>query len=224
MIQNSKRTKKHILSLSLIVFISLIIFSQTALAWDDCPFGYVDDPYPGVCPRYIDTNKDGICDRSQTEPSSVKTEPIDTTGEPAEESEIYSAGIPWYENDNLIILLISLFMIVSGIFLTRYVNKHDVIPAWKTRIIWNILLLIFFLPSSISGILLVTHASFPLPQSFLQPILQIHTITSFFFMWISGFHILLHPKYYSRCTKKLMTTKDPTPTTCKTKDNSTSKK
>jgi len=30
-----------------------------------CPFGLVDDPYPGQCRRYVDRNGDGICDLSQ---------------------------------------------------------------------------------------------------------------------------------------------------------------
>jgi Domain of unknown function (DUF4405) len=29
-----------------------------------CPFGLVDDPYPGRCRRYVDSNGDGICDYS----------------------------------------------------------------------------------------------------------------------------------------------------------------
>jgi hypothetical protein len=29
-----------------------------------CPFGLVDDPYPGRCRRYRDSNGDGICDYS----------------------------------------------------------------------------------------------------------------------------------------------------------------
>ena len=31
----------------------------------DCPRGQVDDPYPGQCGGYVDTNEDGICDHSQ---------------------------------------------------------------------------------------------------------------------------------------------------------------
>jgi hypothetical protein len=30
-----------------------------------CPYGLVNDPYPGQCPRYIDVSGDGICDLSQ---------------------------------------------------------------------------------------------------------------------------------------------------------------
>ncbi len=41
--------------------------------WNSCPRGEVNDPYPGDCHDYIDTNKDGICDRSQPEPAAAAT-------------------------------------------------------------------------------------------------------------------------------------------------------
>lgn len=31
-----------------------------------CPFGLVNDPYPGACRRYVDRNGNGICDLSET--------------------------------------------------------------------------------------------------------------------------------------------------------------
>ncbi|HTY09394.1 MAG TPA: hypothetical protein VMF29_09550 [Candidatus Edwardsbacteria bacterium] len=36
-----------------------------AIAWDDCPFGLVNDRYPGRCGLYEDANHDSICDHSQ---------------------------------------------------------------------------------------------------------------------------------------------------------------
>ncbi len=36
-----------------------------------CPFGRVNDPYPGQCGRYVDSNHNGICDLS--EPGSDDT-------------------------------------------------------------------------------------------------------------------------------------------------------
>ena len=30
-----------------------------------CPFGRVNDPYPGQCKRYVDANDNGICDLSE---------------------------------------------------------------------------------------------------------------------------------------------------------------
>ena len=55
--------------LLLTILTALIFFSISSLAWDDCPFGYEDEPYPGTCWRYVDTNNDGICDHSQSDPA-----------------------------------------------------------------------------------------------------------------------------------------------------------
>jgi hypothetical protein len=42
------------------------VHGQDADQETSCPFGLVDDPYPGQCPRYVDTNGNGICDLSET--------------------------------------------------------------------------------------------------------------------------------------------------------------
>jgi len=48
-----------------------MLTAATAL-WDDCPNEQVDCEYPGDCGKYIDTNKDSICDHSQ--PSVQETQ------------------------------------------------------------------------------------------------------------------------------------------------------
>ena len=50
-----------------------VLTGAAALAWDNCPKGLVNDPYPGACRRYEDTNGDGICDLSQPEPAATTT-------------------------------------------------------------------------------------------------------------------------------------------------------
>jgi len=67
----------------LLLFILLITISisminlnvSMAQAWDSCPFGLENDPYPGECGRYIDTNQDNICDLSQTAPIDESSKP-----------------------------------------------------------------------------------------------------------------------------------------------------
>ena len=58
-------------------------------AWDDCPHGEVNDPYPGTCAKYIDTDEDGLCDHSQPAPedrveSTTSENVTKTTNEQAE--------------------------------------------------------------------------------------------------------------------------------------------
>lgn len=59
---------KKIIFTSYVAIAFFVIFSTTALTWDDCPLGKTDDAYPGDCNKYIDTDKDGICDYSQPAP------------------------------------------------------------------------------------------------------------------------------------------------------------
>ena len=62
-----------IVSLALFGFVYGLGFPSGALAWDDCPRGLVNDPYPGVCRLYEDTDGDGICDLSQSKPADTTT-------------------------------------------------------------------------------------------------------------------------------------------------------
>lgn len=55
-----------------------------------CPFGLVNDPYPGQCSRYLDLNGDGICDLSQSA-SSTATSPT-STGQTSSQSTSQSSS------------------------------------------------------------------------------------------------------------------------------------
>ncbi len=70
-----KRVATFALAASLALFaISFgLAYPAEALAWDNCPKGLVNDPYPGACRRYVDTNGDDICDLSQSEPVESTT-------------------------------------------------------------------------------------------------------------------------------------------------------
>ena len=59
---------KKLKTIVIIVISCYILIPGTIYAWDDCPKGLVDDPYPGECARYVDTDNDGICDHSQPAP------------------------------------------------------------------------------------------------------------------------------------------------------------
>lgn len=44
-----------------------------------CPYGMVNDPYPGQCPRYMDIGGDGFCDFSQATPVTTNDQSTSTT-------------------------------------------------------------------------------------------------------------------------------------------------
>jgi hypothetical protein len=74
MVISKKRVATFALGAALTIFgVSFGAFPDQALAWDNCPKGYVNDPYPGACRRYVDTNGDEICDLSQAEPVASTT-------------------------------------------------------------------------------------------------------------------------------------------------------
>jgi hypothetical protein len=47
-----------------------------------CPYGLVNDPYPGQCSRYIDINGDGICDLSQSVAATSTSTTSNTNSQP----------------------------------------------------------------------------------------------------------------------------------------------
>uniref|UniRef100_A9A791 Uncharacterized protein n=1 Tax=Methanococcus maripaludis (strain C6 / ATCC BAA-1332) TaxID=444158 RepID=A9A791_METM6 len=63
------------MKMQILVLILLFISILTAHAWDDCPFGVTDSSckFPGACGRYIDTNNNNICDRSEPVPHNTET-------------------------------------------------------------------------------------------------------------------------------------------------------
>ncbi|NPV50785.1 MAG: 4Fe-4S binding protein [Candidatus Methanofastidiosum sp.] len=53
-----------------------IININHVYSWDDCPFGETNSScvYPGDCGKYIDTNNNRICDRSEPSPSITQNQ------------------------------------------------------------------------------------------------------------------------------------------------------
>ena len=147
--------KKVIIILAIIFFIPSI-----SLAWDDCPYGEVDEPYPGTCGRYTDTNHDKICDHSQGAPEDRNL--VVSNVIPIKQDEVHKRIYHLPE----ITLFLLLLYVMSRILLKK--NKLRLVNHKK---IWNVLLLLTFLISGILGILLIirinTGGNFSLPFNML---------------------------------------------------------
>ncbi len=142
------------LLIALILLISLP--SANLYAWDDCPYGQVDDPYPGDCARYVDTDNDGICDHSQ----------------PAPEDRVGSVNTIDAEQQGRTYHLLPITLILIALYgISRLLTKKKILSVMNHRKIWNVLLLFAFLISGILGILLVIEINFnvaiPLPFNML---------------------------------------------------------
>jgi cation transport ATPase len=102
-----KHTKKNLYrNLLVLIWLILGILTTTKLparvwAWDDCPLGETDDEYPGECPRYVDTDSNGICDRSEPAPQdrADTTATPDTTQDPITNSDINDSKINESDTD-----------------------------------------------------------------------------------------------------------------------------
>ncbi len=161
------------------VLASVPILASLALSGNSCaascPYGLVNDPYPGQCGHYIDTNGDGICDLSQVtaatttdastsdatdsndqidannaDVSTNDHDPSNATVDPSNDSD----GGFFGDGDNYFIIPLSLILI-SGYLFTHYLFKKGVLKRSKHRRIWSLLLTAGYLGSSGTGMLLV---------------------------------------------------------------------
>ena len=112
-------------------FIFLFFNTFTAYSWDNCPFGLENDPYPGECNRYIDSDNDGICDLSQPVPENREnTEYSDlnlaTDDNIEQHEEEYSVEIEGSTLKKMAIVEIaSLWEIKADELLGEIVDKYD---------------------------------------------------------------------------------------------------
>jgi len=225
-----KRFRKYI-TLSSIIFI-LIAFSSTSIyAWDNCPYGLEDDPYPGECKRYIDTDGDGICDRSQPAPEDrnasviLSEENIEENikddnkyfketdkkiiggifiAEAASNEKTVSDSPPSPERKSLPsyhfleIFLVSLLIYFGGKFLARKLE----ISSCKEKKFWNVFLLISFIGSAGTGMILVFVRDYDWFRSINFNFLFWHVEFSIVMALLGIFHALWHLKYYLSIFKK----------------------
>jgi len=218
-----KEFRKYI-ALSTIIFILIVFSSISIYAWDNCPYGLEDDPYPGECKRYIDTDGDGICDRSQGAPEDRDTsiflneenikenakddnkyfKEIDekVTGgffiaEAASTQKIIS-GPPSPERKSLpdYNFLEIFFMTLLVYFGGKFLARKLEISLCKEKKFWNVFLLISFVGSAGMGIILVFIRDYNWFKSINFNFLFWHVEFSIVMALLAVFHAFWHLKYY----------------------------
>lgn len=173
------------------IFIVIISLNQTAYGWDNCPFGEVNESFPGTCGRYIDTDNDKICDLSQSAPvyRETLTKETITSVNQNNTQTIKNSGINYF------------FIPIAGILFifylsTLYLSKKKKIKIVKHRKLWNGILLMTFLISGISGLILAILLTYGIRLSFYADVLFWHVETGIAMAIISIFHIVWHWKYF----------------------------
>ena len=148
---------KSMFSLLLLAILAGFVFLSSATqAWDDCPYGLVNDTYPGSCPRYVDTDGDGICDHSQLPPEEREASSNSSGGTSSKGSSFEITSSPL---KGVIIIFFAIFL--AALF-TELAVKKGVMRKIISRYIWNVILMAGFLISALSGVLLlfIKNASF----------------------------------------------------------------
>ena len=176
-IENIPMKQKLITAVSTIPFIAATTMSGSCAT--SCPYGMINDPYPGQCPRYIDITGDGICDLSQATATVTTTDttPDDTTttdsgnghGSNADnsiqdqsadsnattipDSHGLDSGNLQGDTTNYYVLPVTIMLI--GVYLfTHYLFKKGILKRNKHRRIWNLLVTVGYLGTGVTGILL----------------------------------------------------------------------
>jgi hypothetical protein len=176
---------KKIFFLFFFILIVLLFFDNPVYGWLDCPYGKINDPYPGSCFRYVDTNNNKICDHSEPAPQQAKD---------------ISSSLPAKQKlANPLFWII--FLTITVYFCHWYlVNKTALSQKNKWfsqsffRFFWNGVLLITFLITGISGLLLAFGV--------LNKTLSLwHNYAGLVFIIVGFFHCLAHLSYFKKIFK-----------------------
>jgi len=188
----------------------MVFFTPLALAWDDCPYGKVNDEYPGDCARYIDTDNDGICDHSQPAPedriiAEAETDNgqlvVNTSTNISTDNSDSFIGIekipkqPSVTGRQYYFFPITIVLIVA--YLISYLlQKFKKIKMITHQRLWNIILLFSFFGSALLGILLVFKIILGITITFPFNMLFWHVEFGLAMAIIAIFHIWNHRRYF----------------------------
>lgn len=164
LLTNILRNKKVVNAALTVPAIALGTMSGSCAA--GCPYGLVNDPYPGQCPRYTDLNGDGICDLSQTgtltstnttgtdSGSSTNNSSDDTNSTVNLDSGNGNDGSTFTDSSNFHVIPLSLLIIGAYLF-THLLFSRGILSQKKHRRIWNLVLTAGFMGTGATGALLL---------------------------------------------------------------------
>ena len=192
MLNYNKNTVKTV-SIIIVVFLTCLMLIPTSIAWENCPFGEVNETYPGTCGRYTDSDQDGICDLSQLPPDAR----IQISEEKTNQQENVSENTS--KNTRLNYYFIPILIVLASCYTMTYgLARKKKITINQHRKIWNVILLITFLVSGFFGLILPITISSSIRLSFYATLLFWHVEFGIAMAIISFFHIGWHWNYYKK--------------------------
>jgi len=143
-----------------VVLLIALLTPIAVYAWNDCPYGLLNDPFPGQCPRYVDTNQDNLCDHSESPSSGTLTNSSTTQSNDSINSknnsnssfsDIQNASSVPPENYNLI-PLVTTTLIIYLITYLLYLENHLKRSIYYA--IWKYVLMVSFILTGVTGLIL----------------------------------------------------------------------
>lgn len=219
--------KRLIGALASVPFLAALALSGNSCA-ASCPYGMVNDPYPGQCGRYIDATGDGICDFSQitaTSTTDASTSDASTSNDQTDPNSDVIANDQDHSTDNTtvdpvndsdggffgggdhyFVIPVSLILI-SGYLLTYYLFKRGVLNRNKHRRIWNLLLTAGYLGTSGTGMLLILFINLGIKTALNPSLIFWHVELAILMVISTLIHIHIHWKSFKNMFRYLFNLK-----------------
>jgi hypothetical protein len=218
-IQKTRRRAVKMKKLYVILLIA-IITPVAVYAWNDCPYGLLNDPFPGQCPRYVDTNHDDICDHSESPPSSTNTSSTTNTNNNdvntslntntsinnANSQNISNISISEIQKANEIpnenYLLFPLATTTTIIYLITYLLYLE--RRLKRSIfyrIWNIVLITSFMVTGATGLIMIIFVNYGIQSSWNLTLDFWHAEFAIIMAFSTIFHFQLYWKQLKKAVK-----------------------
>jgi hypothetical protein len=168
------------------------------LAWLDCPYQRRNDPYPGLCNLYVDSNQNQICDHSEPSPSSsISVAPA---------AKAMKDRPFWGTVSDLQGVSLLIFLSATIYFIHWYLsNKTNLgkrcgffAPA-GFKYFWNLMLLLTFVPTGILGLLLAMEIKSVALASW-------HKDLGIIFVTIGFIHFISRFRYFKDSWKRIFKT------------------
>ena len=197
-----------------VVLLIAILTPIAVYAWNDCPYGLLNDPFPGQCPRYVDTNHDNICDHSESPSSSSNSSNSINNGNTSSNSSDNSNAdknesnssfseitkVNSIPNENY--YLVPLATTVTIIYLVTYLLYLE--KRLKKSIyyrIWNFVLITSFLVTGATGLLMVIFINYGIQSSWNLTIDFWHAEFAIIMAFSTLFHFQLYWKQLKNALK-----------------------
>lgn len=156
-----------------VVLLIVLLTPIAAYAWNDCPYGLLNDPFPGQCPRYLDTNQNNICDHSES-PSSGSVNNSSTTTQTNESSvndknnsnssfsDIQQASSVPSQSYNLIPIATTTLILY---LITYLLYLEDRLKRSIYYAIWKYVLMASFIVTGVTGLILAVSINYGIQSS-----------------------------------------------------------